>query len=156
MELFIKQRVFTIGAKFDVYDNKGQVKYYCESEIFTFGMRLHVYDQKGKEVIYIKQKLFTFLPQYEIYICGNYVTTLVKKISFLKHNYYYDNSKYKIDGDYFAHDYVIFDDENRIVLNLTKKWLSWGDSYCMQINNDDLEWFCLASTLVIDCVCHGD
>ena len=58
MNLYIKERVFTWGDKFDVCDRNGQMKYYVEGEIFSWGKKLHVYDRYNREVAFIKQKLW--------------------------------------------------------------------------------------------------
>ena len=40
MKLYIKQRIFTWGDKFSIYDENGNEKYYVEGEILTFGKKL--------------------------------------------------------------------------------------------------------------------
>ena len=47
-DLYMRQRVFSWGDKFEIYDNAGNVKYYVEGEVFTFGKKLHLYDTAGK------------------------------------------------------------------------------------------------------------
>ena len=37
MNLYIKERVFTWGDKFDVCDRNGNPKYYVEGEVFSWG-----------------------------------------------------------------------------------------------------------------------
>ena len=53
MKLYIKQRIFTWGDKFSIYDEAGNEKYYVEGEILTFGKKLHLYDLQGRELAYI-------------------------------------------------------------------------------------------------------
>ena len=48
MNLYIKQRFFSWGDKFAIYDANGNEKYYVEGEIFTWGKKLHVYDMFGR------------------------------------------------------------------------------------------------------------
>jgi hypothetical protein len=62
MKLYIKQKVFTFGDKFSVYDENGDERYYVEGEVFTFGKKLHLYSLGGRELAYIEKKLLTFLP----------------------------------------------------------------------------------------------
>ena len=42
MEFYIKQRIFSFGDKFSVYDADGTVLYSAEGEVFTFGKKLHL------------------------------------------------------------------------------------------------------------------
>lgn len=39
MKLYIKQKVFSIGAKFSVKDEAGNDKYFVEGEILTLGRK---------------------------------------------------------------------------------------------------------------------
>ena len=50
MKLLIKQRVFSWGDTYDVYDEAGNVKYVVKAEVFSFGHQLHVLDVSGNEV----------------------------------------------------------------------------------------------------------
>lgn len=59
MNLYIKQRIFTWGGKFAVYDVNGNEKYYAKGETFTFGKKLHLYDLAGNEPVYTEQKLWS-------------------------------------------------------------------------------------------------
>ena len=70
MRLLIKQRVFSFGEKFDIYDENGNVKYYVESELFTFGHQFHVYDVNNNEIGSVHQVLFSLPPKYEIVMNG--------------------------------------------------------------------------------------
>lgn len=153
MELYIKQRVFSWGQKFDICDAKGNRVYYCQGEVFTLGRKLHIYDNTGNEVVFIKQRIFRFMPQYEIYINGRLEATLIKQFTFFKHNYYYDGVDWFIEGDFFAHDYRITSN-GQIVMTISKQWLTWGDTYDLSINDKFNHLLALASCIVVDCVCH--
>ena len=63
MEFYIKQRIFSFGDKFSVYDADGTVLYSAEGEVFTFGKKLHLYDSTDREAAYIEQELFAFRPR---------------------------------------------------------------------------------------------
>ena len=53
MKLYIKQKVFSWGDKFRIYDEYENDKYYVEGEVFTFGKKLHLYSKLGNEIAYI-------------------------------------------------------------------------------------------------------
>ena len=81
MNLYIKQRIFTWGDKFSIYDEFGNERYYVEGEVFTFGKKLHLYDVAGNELAYIEQKIFTFLPKYFIHMPGRETVEVVKEFT---------------------------------------------------------------------------
>ena len=62
MKLYIKQRVFTWGDRFNVMDEGGDTRYTVEGQVFSLGKKLRIYDRHDREVAYIEQELFTFLP----------------------------------------------------------------------------------------------
>ena len=61
-KLYIKQKVFSFGDKYNIYNENGQAVFSVQGEVFTFGAKIHMYDTTGNEVYYIEQKLFRFLP----------------------------------------------------------------------------------------------
>ena len=65
MKYTVRQRIFTIGAKYDITDTDGNPVYYVESEIISLGRVLHIYDMQGSEAALIEQRLFTFDRKYE-------------------------------------------------------------------------------------------
>ncbi len=150
MELYIKQKVFSLKDKFNVFDFNENIKYRAEGEFISLGKKLHVYDNNNNEVIYIKQKLLTFLPKYEISVAGLETVEIVKNFTFFKHEYTIPAWNMKIHGDFFAHEYTVEYGGN-VIAELSKQWLTWGDTYRINIFNPRDELVALAAILVVDC-----
>ncbi len=150
MDLYIKQKVFSFKDKFNIFDRNGEIKYSAEGELISLGKKLHVYDLNGNEVIYIRQRLMTFLPKYEITIHGRETVEIVKNFTLFKHEYSIPGWNVKIHGDFFAHEYKV-EQNGCEIAHMTKEWLSWGDTYSININNPADELIALASVLVVDC-----
>jgi len=151
MKLYIKEHVFTWGDKFTVTDEFGNDKYIVEGEIFTWGKKLHVYDLHGYEVAFIKQELFTFLPTYSVYCGERCVAEIRKEFSFLFPRYTIDGLGWEIEGRFMAHDYEITQN-GRSIVTISKEWMTWGDSYELDIADPANEIVALAVVLTIDCV----
>lgn len=151
MKLYIEQRVFTFGSKFDVWNEDGEIRYKVEGEIFTLGKKLHIYDSEGEEVAYVQQKLMSFLPKYFVFVGQDQVATIVKEFTFMRPQYHIEGTSWRVDGDFLGHDYSILDGDTTIAY-LHKKWMSWGD--CFEIEYDDAadEKMLLAVILAIDAV----
>lgn len=149
MNLYVKQKVFSWGDKFTIYDENGNDMYYVEGEVFTLGKKLHVYDLAGNEVCFIHQKVFSFLPKYYINRNGIDIAQVIKQFTFLHQSYYTDGFDWTVEGDFFAHDYQI-EDSGNIVARISKQWFTWGDAYEISIEHgyDDIN--VLAVVLVID------
>ena len=151
MKLYIKQKVFSWGDKFTVKDEGGRDRYYVEGEIFTFGRKLHVYDMAGNEVAFIKQEVWSWMPRYYVFCGGRQVAEIKKEFTFFFPKYSIEGLGWEIDGSFMAHDYEITQNGYHIV-SISKEWMTWGDSYELNISNPQDEIVALAVVLTIDCV----
>ena len=151
MRLYIKEKVFSWGDKFTVKDERGNDKYMVEGEIFTWGKKLHVYDMAGNEVAFIKQEVWSFLPRYYVFCGDEQVTEIKKEFSFLFPRYSIEGLGWEIDGSFMAHEYEITQN-GRCIVSISKEWMTWGDSYELNISNPQDEIVALAVVLTIDCV----
>ena len=151
MKLYIKEKVFSWGDKFTVKDQYGEDRYTVEGEVFSWGKKLHVYDRLGREVVFIKQELFTLLPRYHVFCEGVQVAEIKKEFSFLFPRYSIGGLGWEIEGSFLAHEYEITKNGRRIV-SIRKEWMTWGDSYELDIADPADELVALAVVITIDCV----
>ena len=151
MKLYIKEKVFTWGDQFTVKDAYGNDKYVVEGEVFTLGKKLHVYDTLGREVAFIKQELMTFLPCFAVYAGGREIGRVQKEFSFLVSRYSIEGLDWDIEGSFWEHEYQITQNGLPIV-TISKEWMTWGDSYELDIADPADEILALAVVLTIDCV----
>lgn len=149
MNLYIRQRFFSWGDKFAIYDQNGNPRYYVEGEVFSWGKRLHLYDLQGKELAYIQQKVFTFLPRYYIFRSGVQVAEVVKEFTFFHHEYSVGGFGWKVHGDFLSHDYEIAAG-NRPIVTVRKEWFTLGDAYQLSIMPEIDEIAAVSVVLVID------
>ena len=151
MKLYIREKVFSWGDKFTVKDQYGNDKYLVQGEVFSFGKKLHVYDMAGREVAFIKQELWSLLPKYYVFCNGNQVAEIKKKFTFLFSKYSIAGLGWEINGSFWEHDYEITQGGTPIV-SIRKEWMTWGDTYELDIANPAHELIALAVVLTIDCV----
>ena len=150
MKLYIRQKVFSWKDKFTVKDFDGRDVYQVEGEFFSFGKKLHIYDMSGNEVAFILQMVLSFLPRYYVYVGDNQVAEILKKFTFLRPKYEVHGLNWQVEGDFFAHNYVITDG-NSMVVEINKEWMTWGDCYELNIAPNANEIIALATVLAIDC-----
>jgi len=142
--------VFSWRDRFYVKDEFGTDRYYVEGEILSWGKKLHIYDHTGAEVAFIRQKVWSWLPRYFVEIGGQPVCQIVKEFTFFKPSYHIEGMGWRLSGDFFAHEYSLYD-HNRQIMQLSKKWFTWGDSYELNIADPQLELLCLCVSLAVDC-----
>ena len=151
MKLYIKEKVFSWSDTFSVKDAYGEDKYTVEGEIFSLGKKLHVYDRLGAEAAFIRQELFTFLPQFTVSVGGVDVARVKKEFSFLRPRYTVEGLDWDVEGSFWEHDYQITQN-GRPIVTISKEWMTWGDSYELDIADSADELIALAVVLTVDCV----
>jgi len=151
MKLYIKEKVFSWGDKFTVKDSLGNDKYVVEGEVFSWGKKLHIYNMDGAEVAFIKQEIWSLLPRYYVFCDAHEVAVIKKKFTFLFPKYTIEGLGWEIDGSFLAHEYEIIKRDRRIV-TISKEWMTWGDSYELDISDPADEIVALAVVITIDCV----
>ena len=157
MQLLIKQRIFSWGDSYDVYDESEQARYFVKGKVFSIGHQIHVFNkQTGEEVGAIKQKLLTLMPKFEIIIDGRVVGTISREFTFLRPKYRVDFRDWEVDGDFMGWNYVAHRGDYE-VLRVTKKLLAWSDTYAIHYTNPADEVPALLLVLAIDAVnCSND
>ena len=153
MKLRIKQRIFSWGDSYDVYDEYGDALYEVRSALFSLGHQIHVYDKQADEghdeVGFIRQKLFTLMPTFEIEIGGHVVGTVRKKFTLLRQNYEVDYRGWDVEGDFLGWDYQVLQGSQEI-LSITKEIWNWSDTYTLTFRNPADEIPGLLLVLAID------
>ncbi len=149
MDFYMKQKVFSWGDKFSIYDGAGNECFYVEGEVFSFGKKLHLYDSVGNELAYIEQKVFSFLPKYYISVNGNVIAEVVKEFTFFHPKYTVNGLGWSVQGDFFDHDYDV-EENARLVVGVAKEWFTWGDAYRIRIAPETDVVAALSVVLVID------
>lgn len=155
MDFYIKQKVFSWGDKFTIYDKNGESMYTVEGEIFTWGKKLHLYDRFGQELSFIKQEIWTFLPKYYIMQGEQAIAEVKKEFTFFVQEYTIQPQGWTVEGDFFAHEYSITG-PNGIVAEISKEWFSWGDAYEIHIVRDSDVIVALSTVIIIDAVLDAE
>lgn len=150
MRLYIKQKAFTWRDRFAVRDESGADRYYVEGEFFSWGKKLHVYEAGGGEAAFIRQRLLSFMPKFEVMIGGRVIFEVIKELSFFKPRYAVTGMGWRIQGDVWAHEYVM-EKTGECVACVSKAWFTWGDSYELAVAEPADGLFALCVLLAIDC-----
>jgi uncharacterized protein YxjI len=159
MIYLMKQKLFSWGDDFTIKDENGQDRFFVDGKAFSLGNQLSFQDMAGNELAFIRQKLLSWGPTYEI-SKGDQLLAVVHKelFTFFKCTFTVDvpgPDDMVAEGDFMDHRYV-FTRSGGPVAEVSKQWFAWGDTYGVQIAEGQDDVLILASTVVIDMVCHGD
>ncbi len=156
---YLKQKVFAFRDRYKVYDEQQQITYYCEGKLFSFSRQMDFYKTEGKEHLYtIKRKLFSFMPKYRLLgVNGEETATVQKKFAFMKHKFHIESTlgELEMEGNMWGHDFEVKQGETTL-LEVHKKWLSWGDTYEITIHDESKTELLIALMLMIDDCLHDN
>ncbi|MBE5962272.1 MAG: hypothetical protein E7256_12985 [Lachnospiraceae bacterium] len=150
MKLLIKQRVFSWSETYDVYDEEQNSKYFVKGKVFSMNRQIFVYDTRTREELgSVQQKLFTMMPQFDVYKGDIRYGTIKKKFTMIHPKYEMDYKGWYVEGDTFGWNYEVYKGDT-LIFRITKKILEWGDTYELDIQNEEDEFFALMLVIAID------
>ncbi|MGB2992674.1 MAG: LURP-one-related family protein, partial [Paenisporosarcina sp.] len=82
---------------------------------------------------------------------GQEVLTIKKELSFLKPRYTIDAAGIEVHGNWWEMNFQVLQ-HGEVVGQVSKEWFTWGDSYKVQILNEEMESIIIALVVAIDCV----
>ncbi|MBS4201211.1 LURP-one-related family protein [Bacillus sp. FJAT-49732] len=150
-ELYIKQKVFSLSGKFTVKDYQENDVYYVEGSFLQIPKTFSIMNTNGDEAALISKKMFSFLPKFFVEVNGREVLTIQKEFSFLKARYTIDAAGIEVHGSWWDMDFEVLQ-YGEVVGRVNKKWFTWGDSYKVEILNEEMETIIIALVIAIDCV----
>ena len=158
MRYRIRQKMFTLGDKFTIQDEDGQDRFFVEGQALSFGDKLRVLDAAGTEQAYIEQKLMSLMPRYRVYRDGELFAEVLKEFTWFKKKFTLDvpgPNDYTITGSFWDHEFT-FERGGRVIANVSKKIMSWTDSYCVDVIDGEDDVAILSAVIVIDMVCSDE
>ncbi|SHH91068.1 LURP-one-related/scramblase family protein [Clostridium grantii] len=157
MRYNIKQKIFSFGDNFYVKDDRDNNIFKIQGKVFALGDKLKLCDMQGKELIYIQQKLFKLLPEYNLFRNDVLIAKVKKELSFFKPKFVIESmmGNYRIEGEIFSHNFSVTK-AGRTVAVVNKKWISFSDTYGVEIDDNEDQAFMVSLVIVIDQVIHDN
>jgi uncharacterized protein YxjI len=157
MNLYLKQKIFSFKDKYNIYDENENLVYHVDSELFTIGGKFHLYNANQEEEFFIKKKITFMLAKYEIYKNEQLYATINQEFSFLKPKLRVDSNfgEFLIKGEFMSRNFEITNNGSYFG-GIQKKWLTWGDTYEINIPDSENASFTCALVIAIDNCLHNE
>lgn len=157
MRYLVRQRIFSFNDSFNITDEYERPVFQVEGKIFSIGNKLNIYDMSENKRVYIEQKVFRFLPEYEIYEADRLVAKVKKQLTFFKPKLDIESEygSFQVEGDVFSYSFSILRDE-KLIATVSKKFISFSDTYAVEVAEGEKDDFVLALVIVIDQVLHDN
>lgn len=149
MKLLFKQKFFSWFDSYNIFDESGNTVYTVKGQL-AWGHCFKIYDKNHKEVGMIKERIITLLPKFEIYMNGNYVGSICKKLSLFIPRYEIDFMGWNVSGGILEWNYSIYNRDGGTVADISKKLFNFTDTYEIDVKDNKNALSALMFVLAID------
>jgi uncharacterized protein YxjI len=153
--LFLKQKLFSLGDKFFVFDKYEENIYYFKGRILDIQNTIRMFNMKDEQLFYSKKKILSIMANYKIYSNDeNVIMNIDRKFGWKpKFEIEYNNTQISIQGKWHAHDFQIFSG-NKEIAKIEKKVFKIHDTYQIDILEEKMEPLIVFLVVIIDQVLH--
>lgn len=149
--LYMKQKVFSLGERFTVKDENQDDKYFIRGSIFSIPKNFEIIDANDHHVAKITKKILSWLPRFYVEVGGQDILTISKEFTFFKDRYRIDSSDIQVRGDWWDKHFEVYR-HNRKIAHVNEKWFTWGDTFEIDVFDEEFEHIVIALVVAIDFV----
>ena len=157
--LIIGQKPYAFKESFKIYDERENVKYLVKGKLVSATHNLTVYDAKGKNVLgRVREKLVSLRSplslemspkDFVIELGGKKLGKMKSRFAFGKRKFEFTFNNWILEGNILGLKYKVLDGKE-IVMEVSEKVWTIGDTYYVDISNPDNELLCVLILLAID------
>lgn len=152
--LYMKQKALSLRGRFSIKNEQEQDWYLVEGSFMKIPKSFLITTTDGEEIATITKKTLSLRPKFFVEVDGQ-TMTIEKEFSLFKARYTIDAAGIEIDGNWWDMDFQV-KRQGEVVGQVEKKWLSFGDSYEIQVIDAAMETILIALVVAIDCVKADD
>lgn len=147
MKVFLQRNISDAGARYEVADDRGELKYRIRGKVNPTGESIRIRDVANKVVGKVRRIGFSTLSAYRISIDSEsiYLHTV---ISAGKVSIRFRSISFSVRGDVRTGSYDIIDADNSVVCAVSKDYAK--GCITLTINTEERELFCIAMVACID------
>lgn len=155
MQVFIKNKLFSLGGSSQVFDANKQPVYNIKGSIFSWTRKKKIYDMQGNILFKLRNKFFNwFVHKVYIYDATGKKIAIVKDKFFNPHKEYFVdglNCDIRTDGEFWSLSTTIYKD-NVAIGRIDRQITLIADCFCLEANEQDIP-FLIALVTAIDNIC---
>ena len=148
---YLKQKIMSMRGRFNVFDDLQQEIYKIEGSFLQIPKTFTISDLQHNEKALITKKTFSWLPTFYVEVEGRQIFTIKKEFTFFKAKYLVDGAGIEVSGNLWDMDFDVVKD-GQVIGRVSKEWLTWGDTYKIQVFDEAWEMIVIALVVAIDCV----
>lgn len=137
MKFYIREKLVSLHNKYFIYDENDEQVYELESKYISIGAKTSLKDMDGNELVYVEQEVLHFMPQYNIYINEEFIGKVIKRFKLISNDYEVLELGYTVEGNFLGSSYVVKNSDDEIIANVSRKVVSIGDKYHLEILDEE-------------------
>jgi uncharacterized protein YxjI len=155
MKYYVKQKIFSLKDQFYIMDQSGKEVYGVKGKMFSLSNKMELLNMNGSQVLSTNKKILAFLAKYFVYDPHGELLAEIKRKFGIRPRFQIimGNQVYSVEGSLFAHSFGIFDGSNEVA-SISKKVLSFGDTYEIDIHDDTKTELFLFIVIILDQILH--
>lgn len=150
-ELYIEQKLFTLGERFSVKDESNEDVYWIEGSFMKIPKTFSVMDTRRNELAQITKKVISFLPTFYVDVAGEEQIIIRKEFTFFKARYTIEAEGIEVQGNWWDMNFEMLK-HGEVVGAVQKKWLTFADHYVLSIYDEEVEALLISLIVAIDYV----
>lgn len=137
MNLHMQSKVFSLHGRMDVLDEAENAVYTIESKPISLHNKTYVRNAAGDEVAYISRKAISLHETHYVEMSDGLNFELRTELFHITKDIIdIEGLGWKLQGDFFQHDYQILDENDRPLAATHVKWFSIHNVYFIDIFDD--------------------
>lgn len=151
MKLYLKQKVFKFLDHYDVYDEEQNVIFTVNQKFRFLGFHADVSAKEGFSSFVIDKEVFRFLPKYILTFEDGEQIILNFRFSLLQRKIDVESTfgNLFVRGNYWDLNFDVLKEEE-VIATISKKWLTWGDTYEIDVYDKKYASEVLGIVIAID------
>lgn len=155
MKYYVKQKILSLKDQFYVMDQSGKEVYGIKGKMFSLSNKMELLNMNGSQILNTKKQIFSFLAKYFVFDPHGELQAEIKRKFAVRPRFdvTIGNEVLSVEGSLFAHSFGIFDNGEEVA-SISKKVLSFGDSYEIEIHDESKAELYLFIVIILDQVLH--
>jgi len=145
---YMKQKIFSINAKYNIYLEDETPVYSISSDITHLNYTI---ERDGTERFKLKKKLIALLPEFTLFEDGTEIGHFKKKFKLTKPEIVgqINGQDVSLKGDLIGNNFAI-EFGGKLVATVDTARLTWGDCYRINVREQALQDYIMTLAIVID------
>lgn len=146
---YMRQKVFSLGEKFTVFDQNEQPKYTVQGSFMQIPKQFTIYNETNQAVGIITKKMLSLLPTFYVSVDDFEEILIQKAFTFFKTRFDIHAENIHIVGD-ILDKYFEVHGPSGVIAYVEEKWFTWGDTYAIDVADERYEALVISLIVAID------